>query len=280
MLAARDLEHGTHSPRVTALVVDSLAHALARVLTFDGPADAVMSRFFLAAPNSGSRDRSLVAEAIFFALRHYGRCRGACSRRYRRVRRAWRRWSRWRGSSVSTALDPRALRGDAAAVRSAAAQSTCNEHRHRCAPSCRTGCFSRSSAVSTTPKRCLRRSPNRRRSTCASTRSRRRATMCSTNCRPMPSGLKPRRYRPRRSGCSTSPALTRWPAYQTVAIEVQDEGSQLIARLVRRNAAKWLSTSAPAPAARRSRSVPHALERAAVCVRHQRAPPGRPRAAA
>jgi len=40
---------------------------------------------------------------------------------------------------------------------------------------------------------------------------------------------------------SSKPALTRWPLYQSGAIEVQDEGSQLIAHLVRHGAAKWWS---------------------------------------
>jgi 16S rRNA (cytosine967-C5)-methyltransferase len=56
---------------VTSLVVDALAHALAQVFRFEGPADAVMSRFFREHPALGRRDRSLVAEAIFFALRRY-----------------------------------------------------------------------------------------------------------------------------------------------------------------------------------------------------------------
>src|SRR5512147_2202119 len=57
------------SQRVTSLIVDALAHALAQVLRFEGPADAVMSRYFREHPNLGSRDRSVVAEGIFHALR-------------------------------------------------------------------------------------------------------------------------------------------------------------------------------------------------------------------
>ena len=60
------------SVRVTGLVVDHLSALLSKVLRFEGPADAVMSRYFKQHPKLGSRDRSLVAEATFAALRHYG----------------------------------------------------------------------------------------------------------------------------------------------------------------------------------------------------------------
>ena len=120
-LAARDLEHGTHSPRVTSLVVDSLAHALARVLTFDGPADAVMSRFFRENAQLGRRDRSLVAEAIFFALRHYATLSWSLQPAVpARAPRLAALVTLARQFGVD-ALDPRALRGDAAAVKSALA---------------------------------------------------------------------------------------------------------------------------------------------------------------
>ncbi|MBS1163576.1 MAG: Fmu protein, partial [Burkholderiaceae bacterium] len=55
--------------RITSLVVDHLAQLLSQVLRFDGPADAVMSRYFKRHAKLGSRDRSLIAEAVFFALR-------------------------------------------------------------------------------------------------------------------------------------------------------------------------------------------------------------------
>ena len=57
-------------PRVTGLIVDELGKALATVLKLDGPADVLMSRFFRLNHKLGSRDRSIIAEAIFFTLRH------------------------------------------------------------------------------------------------------------------------------------------------------------------------------------------------------------------
>ncbi|MGH6609044.1 MAG: hypothetical protein ACRECQ_02200, partial [Burkholderiaceae bacterium] len=57
--------------RVTSLVVDSLATALAGILKFDGPADVLLSRFFRTHSTLGQRDRGLIAEAVFFALRRF-----------------------------------------------------------------------------------------------------------------------------------------------------------------------------------------------------------------
>lgn len=55
--------------RITALVIDELAKALSSVLKLDGPADVLMSRYFRLNPHLGSRDRSLIAEGIFYAVR-------------------------------------------------------------------------------------------------------------------------------------------------------------------------------------------------------------------
>ncbi len=60
----------TGGVRITSLIVDELGKALATILKFDGPADVLMSRFFRLNHKLGSRDRSIIAEAIFFTLRH------------------------------------------------------------------------------------------------------------------------------------------------------------------------------------------------------------------
>ena len=60
----------TGGPRVTGLIVDELGKALSTVLKLDGPADVLMSRFFRLNHKLGSRDRSIIAEAIFYTLRH------------------------------------------------------------------------------------------------------------------------------------------------------------------------------------------------------------------
>ena len=71
--AKPDLAHRqvrTSGPRITGLIVDELSRALGTVLKLDGPADVLMSRFFRLNHKLGARDRSVIAEAIFYALRH------------------------------------------------------------------------------------------------------------------------------------------------------------------------------------------------------------------
>ena len=68
-----DIEHRqtrSGGPRITGLIVEELGKALATVLKLDGPADVLMSRFFRLNHKLGSRDRSIIAEAIFYTLRH------------------------------------------------------------------------------------------------------------------------------------------------------------------------------------------------------------------
>ena len=57
--------------RITSLIVDELTRALAVILKLDGPADQLMKAFFKSNPKLGARDRTILAEAIFFALRHF-----------------------------------------------------------------------------------------------------------------------------------------------------------------------------------------------------------------
>ena len=60
----------TSGPRITQLIIDELGKALGTILKFDGPADVLMSRFFRMNHKLGSRDRSLIAESIFYTVRH------------------------------------------------------------------------------------------------------------------------------------------------------------------------------------------------------------------
>ena len=114
------------SVRVTGLVVDHLSALLSKVLRFEGPADAVMSRYFKQHHKLGNRDRSLVAEATFAALRHYGtlqwQMQPAHPARAPRLA-ALVTLARQHGFG---ALDPRTLRSDDRAVRHAAALRTDN----------------------------------------------------------------------------------------------------------------------------------------------------------
>lgn len=58
--------------RITGLIVDELTRALGVILKLDGPADVLMKLFFRSNPRLGMRDRGIIAEGIYYALRHLG----------------------------------------------------------------------------------------------------------------------------------------------------------------------------------------------------------------
>ena len=133
--------------RITSLVVDSLAAAFAVILKFDGPSDVLLSRFFRLHPSLGQRDRGLIAEAVFFALRRYATLGWMMQPAHpmRAPRFAAETLARQHGLD---AIDQRALRGDANAV-GRRWRSISRRRRSRCRLSCRIGCL-RKSNVSTT----------------------------------------------------------------------------------------------------------------------------------
>jgi 16S rRNA (cytosine967-C5)-methyltransferase len=55
---------------MTPALLDAGSAALIDLLTFGQPADAVLSRFFRSRPKLGSRDRAFIAEAAYGVLRH------------------------------------------------------------------------------------------------------------------------------------------------------------------------------------------------------------------
>lgn len=63
--------------RITNLIVDELTRALTVILKLDGPADVLMKLFFRSNPKLGMRDRGIIAEAIYHSLRHYSSLRWA-----------------------------------------------------------------------------------------------------------------------------------------------------------------------------------------------------------
>jgi 16S rRNA (cytosine967-C5)-methyltransferase len=217
--------------RVTSLVVDALAYALAQVFRFEAPADAVMSRFFRDNASLGRRDRSLVAEAIFFALRRYATLgwamQPASPVRAPRLA-ALVTLARQHGLD---ALDPRALRGDAAAVKNALAVDL-----GRAPASVRaelphwlylavTEQYEDAAALLdalTLPAPLDLRVNLIRASRDAVVEELAQHHVRAERTPYSPEGLR----------LAEKPALTQWPAYREGRIEVQDEGSQLIARLV------------------------------------------------
>ncbi len=75
---------------MTPGLVDAAAGALAQLLPLTQPADAALSRFFSSRPKLGSRDRAFVAEAVFGVLRHLRSLEHlAAGRDARRLLLAW-----------------------------------------------------------------------------------------------------------------------------------------------------------------------------------------------
>lgn len=216
--------------RITALAVDHLAALLACVLRLDGPADAVMSRYFKRHPKLGQRDRGLIAEATFHALRHLATLKWmmqpAAPARAPRLA-ALVTLARQHGLA---ALDARTLRGDERAVRNALALDLA---RVPCAVRAEVPLwlFQRITAqyhdaeallAALAEPAPLDLRVNRLKAERDAVLAELRASLAAEPTPYSPDGIRLRE----------KPALTRWPVYQEGRVEVQDEGSQLIARLV------------------------------------------------
>jgi len=222
--------------RVTSLVVDHLARLLAQVLRFDGPADAVMSRYFRQHAKLGSRDRSLIAEAVFFALRRYASLRWmmqpAHPERAPRLA-ALVTLARQHGAA---SLDARALRGDERAVRHALSMQLESAPRAVRAevPTWLYERVSRQYADAEALFAALTAAAplDLRVNTQRAQRDEVLAELRAANRQHAPLHAEPTPYSPEGIRLLEKPGLTRWPLYQNGRIEVQDEGSQLIARLV------------------------------------------------
>jgi 16S rRNA (cytosine967-C5)-methyltransferase len=222
--------------RITSLVVDHLARLLAQVLRFDGPADAVMSRYFKQHAKLGSRDRGLIAEAVFFALRRYASLRWmmqpAHPERAARLA-ALITLARQHGAD---ALDPRALRNDERAVRHAfskrldlaprAVQAEVPAWLYQRVSQQYADADALFAALTEAAPLDLRVNTQR------AQRDEVLAELRTVTRQHAPLHAEATPYSPEGIRLLEKPGLTRWPLYQDGKIEVQDEGSQLIARLV------------------------------------------------
>jgi 16S rRNA (cytosine967-C5)-methyltransferase len=225
--------------RIGPVVVDSLARLLGRLLRFEGPADATMSRHFKADRRLGPRERSVVAEAAFDALR----------------RLASLRWMMQTADPLRAphlaalielarrhgvdSLGPRLLRGDERAVRGALSIDLA-----LAPPAARAEVpmwlFQKVTVQYHDAQRLLEAlaqpAPlDLRVNTIKSDREAVLAQLKGALKSTEPSGdrpdAQPTRYSPDGIRLRDKPALTRWPMYKEGLIEVQDEGSQLVARL-------------------------------------------------
>ncbi|HXY22141.1 MAG TPA: RsmB/NOP family class I SAM-dependent RNA methyltransferase [Burkholderiaceae bacterium] len=222
--------------RVTSQVVDSLAALLTQLLRFAAPADAVMSRHFRSDRQLGSRDRSLVAEAAFDALR----------------RLASLRWIMQTADPLRAphlaalivlarqhgiaALAPRALRGNERAVKGALEISLRHAPAHVQAevPPWLLRLVSEQYADARELLAALAQPAplDLRVNTLKSDRAAVLSELRSATRLHAPLQAQATRFGPDAIRLPEKPALTRWPLYQDGLVEVQDEGSQLVARLV------------------------------------------------
>ncbi len=226
-----EASHTASGSRITSLVVDSLAAALAVILKFDGPSDVLLSRFFRQHPALGQRDRGLIAEAVFYALRRYATLgwilAPAHPARAPRLA-ALVTLARQHGFD---AIDERALRGDASAVRHAlaidlgAAPGSVQAEL----PDWLFVEIERQYEDAAPLINALKESAplDLRVNSIKATREEVLEELAAHHV-----GAVPTRYSPDAIRLSSKPALTHWPAYREGRIEVQDEGSQLIARLL------------------------------------------------
>jgi 16S rRNA (cytosine967-C5)-methyltransferase len=222
--------------RITSLVVDHLARLLAQVLRFDGPADAVMSRYFKQHAKLGSRDRGLIAEAVFFALRRYASLRWMMQpARAERAPRLAALVTLARQHGV-TALDGRALRNDERAVRHALSMRVEAAPRgvQAEAPAWLYERVSQQYADADALFAALNEPAplDLRVNTQRARRDEVLAELRAVTRQHAPLDAEPTPFSPDGIRLLEKPGLTRWPLYQDGKIEVQDEGSQLIARLV------------------------------------------------
>jgi 16S rRNA (cytosine967-C5)-methyltransferase len=222
--------------RITSQVIESLAYLLGELLQFEGPADATMSRHFKADRQLGSRDRSIVAEAAFDALRRLASLRWIMQTADpARAHRLAAMIVLARQYGIDS-LPPRAMRGDERAVRSAvdfkmghapvAIQSEVPVWMYRLAETQYPDVRQLFAAMTVPAALDLRVNSFK------ADRDTVLAELRAPTRLHAPLHAEPTRYSPDGIRLAEKPPLTRWPLYKDGHVEVQDESSQLVARLV------------------------------------------------
>lgn len=228
---SRAAENSGPLPKVTALVVDSVAEALATILRFDGPADVLMSRFFRHHHELGMRDRGQIAEAIFHALRRYATLGWLLQPAHPARAPRFAALVTLAQQHGLDALDPRALRGDLKAVTHALAvdMSSAPASVRAELPHWLFAAIDRQYPDATELVEAIKDgAPLDLRVN--SIKAGRDEVL--EELRGHHVAIEPSRYSPDGLRLADKPGLMHWPAYREGRIEVQDEGSQLIARLV------------------------------------------------
>ena len=217
--------------RITNLIVDELARALAVILKFDGPADVLMKLFFKSNPKLGMRDRGLIAEGIYYALRRYASLRAAM--RPVRPERAPRlaalaTLARQHGLD---AISPSAIGPEAGPLKNVLAfrAEDASPHVRSELPQWLFDLIEAQyeDANLLYPAMMEGAPLDLRVNLLKADRESVLETLHADGVEAYPTPYSPDGIR-----LPTKPGLTRWPVYKEGLVDVQDEGSQLIARLL------------------------------------------------
>ncbi len=218
--------------RVTNLIVDELTRALATILKFDGPADVLMKLFFRSNPKLGQRDRGIIAEGIYYALRHYGTIRWAMKPFASPVKAprlaALAALARQHGLD---AIAPSALRDETGMLKKVLETDLAKAPAHIRLELPQWLCDQIAASHEDAEALCLaleEGAPLDLRVNLM--KADRQAVLDDINTQGVEAYATP--YSPDGVRLPTKPGLTRWAIYQEGVVDVQDEGSQLIARLL------------------------------------------------
>lgn len=217
--------------RVTNLIVDELARALKVILRFDGPADVLMKLFFKSNPQLGMRDRGLIAEGIYDALRRYGTLRAAMRPVHPdRAPRLAALAVLARQHGIE-AISPSAIGSEEGPLKNILAFDTTKAPAHVQAELPQ-WMFDLIDAQYEDAKDIYRAMTegaplDLRVNLLKATREQVLEELARNGVEAHPTPMSPDGVR-----LPTKPGLTRWPIYQDGLVDVQDEGSQLIARLL------------------------------------------------
>ena len=217
--------------RVTSLIVDELARALKVILRFDGPADVLMKLFFKSNPQLGMRDRGLIAEGIYDALRRYGTLRAAMRPVHPDRAPKLAALAVLARQHGIDAISPAAIGSEEGPLRNILAFDVEKAPAHVRAelPQWMFDLIEAQYADSGDLYRAMTEGAplDLRVNLLKTNRDEVLAELAKNGVEAHPTPLSPDGVR-----LPTKPGLTRWPIYQDGLVDVQDEGSQLIARLL------------------------------------------------
>lgn len=217
--------------RVTSLIVDELARALKVILRFDGPADVLMKLFFKSNPQLGMRDRGIIAEGIYDALRRYGTLRAAMRPVHPEKAPKLAALAVLARQHGIEAISPSAIGSEEGPLKNVLAFDAAKAPAHVRAelPQWLFDLIEAQYPDSAALYESMKEGAplDLRVNLLKTTREEVLEELAKNGVEAHPTPMSPDGVR-----LPGKPGLTRWPIYQDGRVDVQDEGSQLIARLL------------------------------------------------